>query len=100
MTDPINIASWFGQVVGALSLCVAIYLTLLHDDTGIPMWYGVVFYVIGAVLLLMNLDPWFGETVVSRARILATLIVFGSELLILDYIRRKYDISYGVIFNG
>jgi hypothetical protein len=94
-----HLAAWFGQFVGALSVCAAMWLTAFnyrHEKT--PMVYAVMFYVIGAVMLLMNLDALFGTRVVSGARVVAAFIVLISEVVIMRHVIQTYDI--GGIVHG
>jgi hypothetical protein len=88
----INLVAWFGQFVGVLALVVALHITILKHK-GVPIEYGVAFYVIGVVMLLINLDPLFSERVVSWARLLGTCIVFIVELYMIDHVRTQYDVG-------
>lgn len=89
-----NLVAWFGQLVGALALCAGMYFALNRD---VPAVYSIVFYVTGASMLMMNLDPLFGEAVVQQARFIGTLIVFAFELFLIDHARREYGVSYAEI---
>lgn len=94
-----DMVAWFGQLVGALSISAALYLTLLHRR-GVPIRYGWAFYVIGAVMMLMNLDPLFQGPIVEHGRLIGICIVLGVELTLLDHVRREYNITTEMIIHG
>lgn len=94
-----SIVAWFGQLVGAVALCAAIYFSL-PQNKHVPMMYSIVFYVIGSSMLLMNLDPLFNEAVVQRAKLIGTLVVFALELFLIDHARREYGVTYMEILDG
>lgn len=83
----------FGFLVGVASICVGIYLrTLSYHDY--PVAFPAAFAIIGWVMLLMNVEPFFIDPHVPViARALAYAILSAAAVAGIVHIYRNYRIA-------